>query len=79
MRYIYPKFCLKNMMYCTNIISLVMGDVKTALKFSGCSVVLSPVLVTLTETISTDTIYAMTTVMIIANLFFHDYGANAAM
>ncbi|KAL5018763.1 hypothetical protein ScPMuIL_004485 [Solemya velum] len=57
----------------------VLDDVKTAMMFSGCSVLLSPVLVTLTETISTDTIYAMTTVMIIANLLFHDYGANAAM
>lgn len=52
---------------------------KTAIMFAGFSFGLSPVLVTLTETVSTDTIYAMTTVMLLANLLFHDYGANAAM
>ena len=40
---------------------------------------LSPVLMTLTLTISTDTIYAMTVAMLLANLLFHDYGAHAAM
>ncbi|WAR30532.1 PIGC-like protein, partial [Mya arenaria] len=38
---------------------------------------LSPVLLSLTETIATDTIYAMTAVMLIANLLCHDYGADA--
>lgn len=57
----------------------VVDDMKTALMFAGFSFGLSPVLVTLTETVSTDTIYAMTTVMLLANLLFHDYGANAAM
>lgn len=57
----------------------VLDDLKTAVIFTGFSFGLSPVLVSLTETISTDTIYAMTTVMLLANLLFHDYGANAAM
>lgn len=57
----------------------VVDDMKTAIMFAGFSFGLSPVLVTLTETVSTDTIYAMTTVMLLANLLFHDYGANAAM
>ena len=34
---------------------------------------------TLTDTISTDTIYAMTAAMLLANLLFHDYGPSAAM
>ncbi|KAK7504496.1 hypothetical protein BaRGS_00004362 [Batillaria attramentaria] len=45
-----------------------VDDVKTAVLFLGVSFMLSPVLVSLTETISTDTIYAMTTVMLLANL-----------
>ena len=50
-------------------------DVKTAVLFLGVSFILSPVLVSLTETISTDTIYAMTTIMLLAHLLFHDYTA----
>ena len=50
-------------------------DVKTAVLFLGVSFILSPVLVSLTETISTDTIYSMTTVTLLANLLFHDYTA----
>ncbi|XP_041369120.1 phosphatidylinositol N-acetylglucosaminyltransferase subunit C-like [Gigantopelta aegis] len=56
-----------------------IDDLKTAILFTGFSFGLSPLLVSLTETISTDTIYAMTTVMLLANLLFHDYGASAAM
>ncbi|RMX45830.1 hypothetical protein pdam_00015619 [Pocillopora damicornis] len=45
-----------------------------------CSVyVLSPVLKTLTDTISTDTIYAMTTFMLGMNLLLYDYGTHAAI
>jgi phosphatidylinositol glycan class C protein len=40
---------------------------------------MSPVMMTLTETISTDTIYAMTFFMLLANLLFHDYGTTAAV
>ncbi|KAH3800447.1 phosphatidylinositol N-acetylglucosaminyltransferase subunit C-like [Dreissena polymorpha] len=54
-------------------------DLKTFLIFAGFSYCLSPILVSLTETIATDTIYAMTTVMLIANLLFHDYGTSAPM
>ncbi|KAL4219595.1 hypothetical protein ACF0H5_022168 [Mactra antiquata] len=56
-----------------------LDDMKTVCIFAGFSYCLSPVLVSLTETIATDTIYAMTTVMLIANLCFHDYGADAEM
>ena len=51
-------------------------DVKTAVLFLGVSFVLSPVLVSLTETVSTDTIYAMTTVTLSANLLCHPYTAT---
>ena len=54
-------------------------DVKTVLIFITFGYALSPVLMTLTDTISTDTIYAMTVFMLLANLLFHDYGASAAM
>lgn len=37
---------------------------------------MSPILKTLTETISTDTIYAQCTVMIIVHLTSHEYGPN---
>ncbi|XP_052788271.1 phosphatidylinositol N-acetylglucosaminyltransferase subunit C-like [Mya arenaria] len=56
-----------------------LEDMKTVLIFAGFSYCLSPVLLSLTETIATDTIYAMTAVMLIANLLCHDYGADAQM
>ncbi|XP_064616755.1 phosphatidylinositol N-acetylglucosaminyltransferase subunit C-like isoform X1 [Liolophura sinensis] len=56
-----------------------VDDLKTVVMFIGFSFGLSPVLVSLTETISTDTIYAMTTITLLANLLCHDYGANSAM
>lgn len=57
----------------------VLDDLKTLMIFGGFSYCLSPVLVSLTETIATDTIYAMTTIMLLANLCFHDYGTDAQM
>ncbi|CAF4136223.1 unnamed protein product [Rotaria sp. Silwood2] len=39
----------------------------------------SPVVFTLTKTISTDTIYAMSTLMMLTHLIFYDYGAETAM
>jgi len=46
---------------------------KTALLFQGFSASLSPVLSSLTETVSTDTIHAMTTVMFSAYLLSYNY------
>ena len=40
---------------------------------------MSPILRTLTETISTDTIYAMVTLMVLVHLSFNNYGVNAAI
>ncbi|XP_064649729.1 phosphatidylinositol N-acetylglucosaminyltransferase subunit C-like [Lineus longissimus] len=54
-------------------------DFSTVVMFISFGFGLSPILMTLTETISTDTIYAMTTIMLLANVLFHDYGTNAAV
>ena len=60
-------------------IFLAWDDTKTTCIFLSFGYGLSPVLMTLTDTISTDTIYAMTAAMLMANLLFHDYGPSAAM
>ncbi|XP_062516129.1 phosphatidylinositol N-acetylglucosaminyltransferase subunit C-like [Corticium candelabrum] len=56
-----------------------IGDLKTCVIFTVALYGLSPVLKTLTESISTDTIYAMTTFMLLVHLLFHNYGAEGAM
>lgn len=60
-------------------IQIGWDDLKTVIIILAFSGGLSPVLMTLTDTISTDTVYAMTAFMLLANILFHDYGANAAM
>lgn len=52
---------------------------KSACAFVMSGYILSPVLKTLTETISTDTIYATTTVMMCVHLVFFDYGVSAVI
>ncbi|KAM5147914.1 phosphatidylinositol N-acetylglucosaminyltransferase subunit C [Mantella aurantiaca] len=54
-------------------------DLKSSLVFIAFTYGFSPVLKTLTESISTDTIYAMSVLMLIGHLVFFDYGANAAV
>lgn len=54
-------------------------DLKSSLVFVAFTYAFSPVLKTLTESISTDTIYAMSVLMLIGHLVFFDYGANAAV
>ncbi|UXI15339.1 cytochrome c oxidase subunit Va [Sarcoptes scabiei] len=54
-------------------------QIKTCLVFFMICFTMSPVLRTLTETISTDTIYAQCTIMVMIHLSFHDYGINAAI
>lgn len=54
-------------------------DLKSSLVFVAFTYGFSPVLKTLTESISTDTIYAMSVLMLIGHLVFFDYGANAAV
>ena len=50
-------------------------DLRTALIFFAFGFILSPVLKTLTETVSTDTIYAMTIFMFLLHLVFGKYGS----
>lgn len=55
------------------------ADLKSSLVLMAFTYGFSPVLKTLTESISTDTIYAMSVLMLIGHLVFFDYGANAAV
>lgn len=54
----------------------IMRHIHILLVFLLFGYVLSPVLKTLTETISTDTIYATTVLMMIIHLIFFDYGVK---
>lgn len=53
-------------------------DIKALIIFCTAAFVLSPVLMSLTETISTDTIYAMTAIMLLAHLISYDYELHAS-
>lgn len=55
------------------------ADLKSALVFTAFTYGFSPVLKTLTESVSTDTVYAMAVSMLLGHLIFFDYGANAAI
>ncbi|XP_033007051.1 phosphatidylinositol N-acetylglucosaminyltransferase subunit C-like [Lacerta agilis] len=55
------------------------ADLKNTVVFVAFTYGFSPVLKTLTESISTDTIYAMSSLMLLGHLIFYDYGANAAI
>ncbi|XP_054836671.1 phosphatidylinositol N-acetylglucosaminyltransferase subunit C [Eublepharis macularius] len=55
------------------------ADLKSSVVFVAFTYGFSPVLKTLTESISTDTIYAMSAFMLLGHLIFYDYGANAAI
>lgn len=54
-------------------------DIRTVLTFVAFGQLFSPVLHTLTDTISTDTIYTMTFLMLLVHLIFYDYGVPAAV
>ncbi|XP_069775777.1 phosphatidylinositol N-acetylglucosaminyltransferase subunit C isoform X1 [Narcine bancroftii] len=55
------------------------ADLKSTVVFVTFTYGFSPVLKTLTESISTDTIYAMSVFMLLGHLIFFDYGAHAAI
>jgi hypothetical protein len=57
----------------------VEENIKTLAIFLLFGSMVSPVVFTLTKTISTDTIYAMSTLMMLTHLMFYDYGAETAM
>ncbi|XP_035738918.1 phosphatidylinositol N-acetylglucosaminyltransferase subunit C-like [Vespa mandarinia] len=59
-----------------NMSKRLSEDLRTTLIFLIFGYILSPVLRTLTETISTDTIYAMTILMFLTHLIFNKYGST---
>ncbi|XP_076168616.1 phosphatidylinositol glycan anchor biosynthesis class C [Ptiloglossa arizonensis] len=67
----YLLYCLKDQ----NTLTKLTKDFRTVLIFLTFGYILSPVLKTLTETISTDTIYAMTILMFLTHLIFSKYGS----
>ena len=67
----YFIYCLKE----PNTLTKLTKHLRTALIFVTFGYILSPVLKTLTETISTDTIYAMTILMFLTHLIFSKYGS----
>ncbi|XP_072176776.1 phosphatidylinositol N-acetylglucosaminyltransferase subunit C-like [Diadema setosum] len=54
----------------------ILDDLRTMVIFLTFSFGMSPILKTLTDSISTDTIYAMTVFMLLGNLIFFDYGTT---
>nr|XP_033334889.1 phosphatidylinositol N-acetylglucosaminyltransferase subunit C [Megalopta genalis] len=67
----YLVYCLKE----PNTLTKLTEDIRTVLIFLTFGYILSPVLKTLTETISTDTIYVMTILMFLTHLIFSKYGS----
>lgn len=72
-------FALYRLVYGDGIISAIGQDIRTVLIFLVFGYISSPVLHTLTDTVSTDTIYSMATFMMIIHLIFFDYGISAAI
>lgn len=58
-------------------IQSVLKDIRSTFILTLLGFGFSPILSTLTKSISTDTIYAMVFFMLIGNLLFHDYGTTA--
>lgn len=54
-------------------------NIKSCVIFLAFGYIFSPILKNLTKTISTDTIYAMVTLMMLTHVLFQDYGADAAV
>lgn len=57
----------------------IREDIRTLLIFLIFGYIFAPVLHTLTDTVSTDTIYTMTFLMMCTHLIFYDYGIVAAI
>lgn len=62
-------------LYLPDMPEKISKDLRTALIFLAFGYILSPILKTLTETVSTDTIYAMTIFMFFIHLIFSKYGS----
>ncbi|CAH1642955.1 unnamed protein product [Spodoptera littoralis] len=59
--------------------SAILRHLKTVLVYLSIGYLLSPILHTLTDTVSTDTIYAWAVIMMIIHLIFFDYNVPAAL
>jgi phosphatidylinositol glycan class C protein len=71
---------VKHILRSSRVSEKMSKDLRTVLIFLAFGYILSPVLKTLTETISTDTIYAMTIFMFLIHLIFSKYGsANVSL
>lgn len=62
-----------------HFLCVAFREVKSSIIFLVTGFAMSPILRTLTETISTDTIYAMCTLMMLVHLSFYNYGINTAI
>nr|CAB3264860.1 phosphatidylinositol N-acetylglucosaminyltransferase subunit C-like [Phallusia mammillata] len=58
---------------------IITDGLKTALLLLIYTGLASPILQTLTHTISTDTLYTMTSMMLLGHLIFHDYGSSGIL
>lgn len=56
--------------------SKIPSTLLSGLLFSGVLAFMTPILKNLTKDISTDSIWALTLVMLVANLLFHNYGSH---
>ncbi|KAK9877956.1 hypothetical protein WA026_020176 [Henosepilachna vigintioctopunctata] len=73
-------FLLHKFHYMNNaLFETISHDLRTLLIYIVFGHLFSPVLYTLTDTISTDTIYTMTSFMLLIHLLFFDYGVNATI
>lgn len=72
-------FGLYRICYTNSITETLGDDVRTVLIFLVFGHIFSPVLHTLTDTISTNTIYTMTFFMMLVHLIFFDYGISVAI
>lgn len=72
-------FMVYRMVYGNGIQPTLGHDLRTILIFLVFGQLFSPVLHTLTDTISTDTIYTTTFLMMLIHLVFFDYGVPAAV
>ncbi|GFV49379.1 phosphatidylinositol N-acetylglucosaminyltransferase subunit C [Trichonephila clavipes] len=59
--------------------SAIYAYAKSCVIFLAFGYMFSPILKTLTQSVSTDTIYAMVVLMMIVHVLFQDYGADAAI
>lgn len=79
---IYALITITSISYLLYVIfegSDVLRHVKTVLVYIVLGYLLSPILHTLTDTVSTDTIYAWSVIMMLVHLIFFDYGVKGAL